>query len=504
MSALADPLEAVRGRELRMLIGGELVEASGGRRLLTHDPSTGEELIEAPDATAEDVDRAVAAAQAAQPAWEALGVDGRAEVFERFAVAIEERADELALIDAVDSGNPYKGMQFDASMSLELLRGWHSLVRWHGGRTIPSTPNGLHYTAHRPYGVVARIIPFNHPLMFAITRPLCALIAGNAVVLKPAHQTPVSALVLAEMVQEIFPPGVLNILSGGAEPGDALVTHPEVRRISFTGSVPTGLKIQERAAQSGFIKTLSLELGGKNPMLVFPDCDLDEAVQGSIEGMNFGLCQGQSCGSNSRVFVHRDIYEDFVERLGARLDAMQVGPAYAAETQMGPLVSSQHRDRVMSFVDSGKQEGARLVAGGGHPGGEAPGGGYFVAPTLFADVDQGMKIAREEIFGPVMAVAPWSDLDEVLSRANDSELGLTASVWTRDLDVAHGVAARLNSGYVWINDSSKHFFGTPFGGWGDSGLGREDSIEEYESYLQLKVVHTMLRPPKPVGKPGSA
>lgn len=496
-AAIGDPVsEFVGGRKFRMLVGGDLVEERGKRSMVTVDPSTGDRLTEVPDGTAEDVGRAVAAAKEAQPAWQAMGVDGRAEVFAELGRAVQEHEVELAMLDAIDGGMPFEAMRVDVKISLSNIRNWPTLVRWHGGRTIPATPGNLHYTAFKPYGVVGRINAFNHPLMFTITRPLAALIAGNAVVLKPAQQVPLSALAFGELAREIFPPGVLNIVTGGAEPGDALVTHPEVKRLGFTGSMRTGMRIQQRAATAG-IKALSLELGGKNPMIVFPDVDLDEAVDGAIDGMNFGVCTGQSCGSNSRVYVHRDLYEDFVARAGERLEGMKVAAAYAEEVDVGPLVTEEHHRRVMSFVNSGREEGARLVTGGGRPGnGSAPKDGFYLRPTLFADVRPEMAIAREEIFGPVISVFPWEDYDDVIAQANDTDLGLTASVWTNDLSLAHRTADRLEAGYVWINDSTTHYWGTPFGGMKNSGLGREESIEEYESYLETKTVHTILREPE--------
>lgn len=495
-TAATNPIsDLVEGHDFRMLIGGDLVSAASGATLETIDPSTGGRLTVVPDAGADDVARAYEAAQAAQRDWQGIGIEGRTEVFARFGEAVRANQDRLAMLDAIDGGMPFRAMRFDIEISLWNIRDWPTLVRWHGGRTVPATPGNLHYTSYRPYGVVGKIIPFNHPAMFVLTRVLAPLIAGNAVILKAAPQTPLSALAVGEIVREVFPPGVFNILTGGADAGDAIVTHPGMKRIGFTGSVRTGMKIQQRAATAG-IKAVSLELGGKNPMLVFPDVDLDEAVEGAVMGMNFGICTGQSCGSNSRVYVHRDIYEDFLGRAAERLEAMRVAAAYADEVDMGPLVSEQHFEHVMGFVRSGREQGARLVTGGGRPGnGAAPEGGYFLRPTLFADVTAEMDIGREEIFGPVMSVAPWDDLEDVIQRANDSTLGLTASVWTNDLSLAHKTADRLEAGYVWINDSSKHFWGMPFGGVKDSGLGREESTEEYESYLELKSVHTIMREP---------
>jgi betaine-aldehyde dehydrogenase len=485
--------ELVQSRDFKMLIGGDLVDAASGETFATIDPSTGEELARVPNGGAEDIRRAVDAAKAAQDEWWNRGVAGRSEVFARLGEVVAENASRLAMLDAIDGGMPYSAMLFDITISLWNIRDWPLLVRFHGGRTVPASPGNLHYTSFRPYGVVGKIIPFNHPAMFAITRILAALIAGNAVVLKPGQQTPLSALAFGEIVRDVLPPGVLNIVTGGPESGDALVTHPEVKRISFTGSVPTGMRIQQRAATAA-VKDVSLELGGKNPMVVFPDVDLEAAVSGAVMGMNFGVCAGQSCGSNSRVFVHEDIYEDFLERVAEKLEAMSVAPAYSDGVDIGPVVTQQHYDRIMGYLRSGREQGARLVTGGGRPPkGSAPDGGFYIRPTVFADVTADMDIAREEIFGPVISAASWSDYDDVIRRANDSELGLTASVWTNDLVIAHKTADALEAGYVWINDHGPHYWGMPFGGVKNSGTGREESIEEYESYLETKAVHTIMR-----------
>jgi acyl-CoA reductase-like NAD-dependent aldehyde dehydrogenase len=302
-----------------MLIGGEFVDAEGGARTVTMDPSTGAPLTEVPEATRADVGRAIEAAQRAQPGWAAMSVEQRGACFARFGELLVERLEELAMLDAIDSGNPVSAMRTDVRISLGYVHGWPPLAKWLKGEVIPASPGNLHYTSYMPYGVVGRITAFNHPVMFAATRPLPALITGNSIVIKPAPQTSISTLGLAGLFAEAFPPGVVNVVTGGAEPGDALVTHPAVKRIAFTGSVPTGLLIQRRSAESGHVKHLSLELGGKNAMVVFPDVDLDEAVEGAVYGMNFNVCQGQSCGSNSRVLVHRRIHDEFVARAAERL-----------------------------------------------------------------------------------------------------------------------------------------------------------------------------------------
>jgi acyl-CoA reductase-like NAD-dependent aldehyde dehydrogenase len=488
------PIDTVGKRTYKMLIGGELVDAEREAVEETVDPSTGETLAAVPQASATDVRRAIAAAEAAQPAWAALSVRERSACFDRFGALLVEHMETLAALDAVDSGNPLNAMRTDVRLSLDYVNGWPPLAEAMHETLIPASPGNLHYTSSIPYGVVGRITAFNHPLMFAATRPLPSLITGNTVVMKPAPQTSLSTLFLGELFNEAFPAGVVNVVSGGADPGDALVTHPSVKRIAFTGSVPTGLLIQRRAAESGTVKHVSLELGGKNAMVVFPDIDVDVAVEAALFGMNFNVCQGQSCGSNSRVLVHRRIYDDFVAKAGEALRRTRVGVAYDEGTDMGPLVSRAHYDRVAGFVESGVADGATLVAGGNRPDG-VPAGGFFLEPTLFADVRPDMAIGHEEIFGPVMSVLPWDDYEDMIALANGVDLGLTASVWTHDLDVAHATAARMDAGYVWINDSTRHYFGTPFGGTKNSGIGREESVEELRSYLETKVVHTRLGDP---------
>jgi acyl-CoA reductase-like NAD-dependent aldehyde dehydrogenase len=491
-----DPIATyVSGREFKMLIGDQFADAADGAVTEVHDPSTGALLTTVPTAGPADVERAIRAAQDAQPAWEALGVAGRSACFARFGALLREQRERLAMLDAIDCGNPVRAMRIDVDICQAYLSGWPALAAAMTGDVIPASPGNLHYTAHRPYGVVGRITAFNHPLMFAVTRPLPSLITGNTLVMKPSPDTSLSTLALAELFAEAFPPGVVNIVTGGGAAGDALVTHKDVKRIAFTGSVQTGLLIQRRAAESGTVKHLSLELGGKNAMVVFPDVDLDEAVEGAIYGMNLDVCQGQSCGSNSRVLVHRRIHDEFVAKMSERLAEFRVGVAYDEATDVGPVVSRAHHARVAGFVESGVADGATLVRGGERPAG-LPAGGNFVEPALFAGVRPEMRIGHEEIFGPVVSVFEWDDYDAMVDLANSVDLGLTASVWTNDLDVAHKTADRLDAGYVWVNDSTRHYFGTPFGGSKNSGTGREESPDELLSYLEQKVVHTRLRDPR--------
>ena len=485
----------IDGREFAMLIGGKFIGSEDRPVREVHDPSTGAQITTIPQASAADVDAAVAAAEEAQPAWEALGVAGRSRCFERFGELVRENREQLAMLDAIDCGNPVTAMRTDIDICQAYLEGWPAFARSMTGDVYPASPGNLHYSAHRPYGVVGRITAFNHPAMFAITRPLPSLITGNTLVMKPSDETSLSTLALAELFAEAFPAGVVNIVTGGAEAGDTIVTHRAIKRLAFTGSVPTGLLIQRRAAESGMVKHLSLELGGKNAMVVFPDVDIDLAVEGAIYGMNLDVCQGQSCGSNSRIMVHGKIYDEFVQRMAARLAEYRVGIAYDERTDVGPVVSAVHRDRVAGYIESGIAEGATLVHGGDRPDG-LPAGGNFVNPALFADVTSQMRIGREEIFGPVMSVFRWDSYDDMLAEANGLELGLTASVWTNDLALAHRTADALDAGYVWVNDSTRHYFGTPFGGTKNSALGREESQDELLSYLEHKVVHTRLGDPR--------
>lgn len=489
---LPSPQEFLADQSFQMLIGDDFVGADDGHLLVeTMDPSTGLPLTTIPQATVEDVERAVEAAQKAQPAWEELGLAGRAACFARFGALLDEHGERLAMLDALNGGNPIKAMRIDVVLCHEYLDAYPPMAYGLHGRVMDVSKSGLHYTKPRPYGVVARILAFNHPMLFAVSRPLAALITGNCVVMKPARQAPLSCLALGELFAEAFPPGVMNIVTGGGPAGDALVRHPAIKRISATGSVGAGLAIQKSAAESGHVKHVALELGGKNAMVVFPDVDLPAAVEGCVFGMNLSVCQGQSCGSNSRVFVHDSIHDEFVEALGARLDEFNVTIAYDEASQMGPLISKSHYERVSGYVESGQAEGARLVAGGTRPD-DVPKDGYFLRPTVFDRVEQQMKLANDEIFGPIISVLRWKDYESMIEEANAVEYGLTGSVWTNDLDLAHRTADRLETGYVWINDSTVHYVGTPFGGFKNSGIGREESEEELLSFFEQKVVHTKL------------
>jgi len=328
--------------------------------------------------------------------------------------------------------------------------------------------------------------------MFATGRTAAALIAGNAVNVKPPETSPLSALILSEIAAQALPPGVFNIVTGtGGAAGAALVRHPAVKRIAFIGSVPTGMAIQRMAAESA-VKHVSLELGGKNPMIVFPDVEPVTAADAAVAGMNFAW-QGQSCGSTSRVLVHASIYDRVVEALAERVRAIRVGHPLDPESQMGPLNSKGQHEKVVRYVASARREGARLAAGGERPAGREFERGYWIEPTLFVDVQPQMTIAREEIFGPVLSVLKWSQLEQAVTLANDTPMGLTAAILTRDIDLALATARRVRSGYVWINGVGPHYPAMPFGGMKNSGVGREEGIEEMLSYTETKAIHVVLK-----------
>jgi len=470
------------------LIDGELVGAVSGATLEATNPADGSVIATFPRCDADDVGRAAGAAARAAHAWRHTDPLQRAALVRRFADAIEARADELATLDSLDNGSPLREMRNDVIIATSQLRYFAGVALESRGQTLPESPGRLHYTSREPYGVVARIIAFNHPLMFAATKIAAPLLAGNAIILKPSEATSLSALAMAEDLREIFPPGVVQVLTGlGGEVGDALVRNPIVRRIAFIGSVATGKRIQASAAASSVVKTVTLELGGKNPIVVFPDADLDLAVDGIVRGMNF-TWQGQSCGSTSRLLIHEDCYQDMVERVAARIGALRTGSPLDSGNDSGAMVNAQQLDKVLNYVQIGRDEGARLVVGGERLTDGDLAGGNFVRPALFADVDPAGRLATEEIFGPVLAAIRFADYDDAVRIANSVDYGLTASVFTRDLETALAFARDVEAGYVWVNDSNRHFPGAPYGGVKDSGIGRDEDLGEIESYTQLKSI----------------
>ncbi len=475
---------------LPALIGGTLSHSSRGETIDALNPATGETIARIPRCRTEDVTRAVDAAQAAFPAWRATPATERAGMLNAFADAMLSRREELARLDAEDNGSPLAELRKDVNIGAAELRYFAGLALQSKGETIPTGFGRLNYTLREPYGVVGRIVPFNHPLLFATMKIGAPLAAGNTVVLKPSEHTSLTALRLAEDFQRIFPPGVMNVVTGyGAEAGDAIVAHPLVRRIAFIGLAETGRAIQARAAGVG-IKSVSLECGGKNPIVVFPDADIEKAVDGVVNGMNLTF-QGQSCGSTSRLIVHRDIHDDFVDAVVNKVSSLRVGMPMNEETQIGTLVNEGQFQKVSGYVELGRSEGAKLLTGGTRPEDEELSRGFFIRPAVFDGVGTEMRLAQEEIFGPVLAVMDFNTYDEALRIANDTRFGLTASVFTRDLTTAHAFARDVEAGFVWVNDSNRHFLGTPFGGFKDSGTGRDEDIEEMHSYTQIKNVNVL-------------
>ena len=488
MSDTAAAKESKDLKTYKLLIGGEWREAKGGATFTTVNPATEEPIANIPHAGEDDVDEAVRAAREGFKEWGSFMWAKRAKIMREFADRMDQRAEEFARIDVMDSGMPINGMRGDAQSASGEVRYFAGIASELKGTTFESPENIVCLSRREPYGVVGRIIPFNHPYRFCAKVSPC-IAAGNAVLLKPAEATSLSAFGFAEMTLDLFPDGVINLVTGlGQTTGAAIVKHPDVPRIAFTGGVPTGKAIMKAASDN--LKRCSLELGGKNPMIVFPDVDVAKAANGCIRGMNLPRSMGQSCQSNSRVFVHEKIYDKFLEALLKGLAVLKVGDPTRDDTDMGALAYEGHYKRVMAFIESGKEEGARLAFGGARPKGINK--GYFVEPTVFTDVADDMRIAREEIFGPVISVFRWSDWDDVIARANAVQYGLTANIWTNDISQAFRTAKAVQSGLVWINGSGGRVPGSPFGGYKESGMGKEGDLSDLLSYTQEKCIQAIL------------
>ena len=501
MTTLQDLLDLPAGGsadgEVPMWIGGQSTASTDGPDAARDDtsPSTGWVLARVHQASAADVDRAVDAAARAQPEWAALGVHERAARLAEWGRRVTEAAPRLGLLDARDGGTAVASMAASAAKGGRFLQTIAGVAPELHGRTIPATPSGLHFTEPAPWGVVAALCAYNHPTLFTCMKAAPALAAGNSVVLKPAEQTPLSPLVIASLAEGLLPPGVFNVVPGGAAAGEALVAHPDVPRVSFTGSLRTGLTVQASAGASGVLKSLILELGGKNPILVFDDVDPDTAAAAVVKGSNFARVGGQSCGATTRLLIHEDLREAVLERVVEQTERIRIGMPDDPESDMGCMVSHAHRDRILGFVDAGTADGATLLTGGTPPTEPALAAGAFVRPAVFDDVAHGATIAREEIFGPVLAVTSFSDSVEAVAMANDTPYGLTASIWSKDVDRALGAARAIDAGYVWVNDVEVRYPGLPFGGWKQSGIGKElGLVDDILSHTRSKAISVAISP----------
>jgi acyl-CoA reductase-like NAD-dependent aldehyde dehydrogenase len=474
--------------QTRLWISNQWVDAQDGGTFETVNPATGEVIADVASAQAADVDRAVESAREAakSDAWRTMSPHERSRLLWKLADAIEAASDELATLETRDNGKPFfESRKVDLPSIVENFRYYAGLADKVHGATIPVAGPFLNYTLREPVGVVGCITPWNFPLSLAAWKVAPALACGNAVVLKPAEQTPLTALRLGELAAEVgFPEGVLNVVPGfGETAGAALVAHPGVDAISFTGSTEVGKIVMRGAADT--LKKVSLELGGKSPNVVFADADLKAAVRGASTGIFYG--KGEVCAAGSRILVERAIYDDFIGAFAERASKTTVGDPMDAGTRLGAIVSEEQLERVMGYVESGKADGAKLVTGGERA--TVNGKGNFVTATVFADVEPGMRIAQEEIFGPVAAVMPFDDLDDAIAKANQTIYGLAAGVWTRDIGKAHRMARDIAAGTVWVNTYNQYDSASPFGGYKQSGFGRDLGYEgALEKYTQVKSV----------------
>lgn len=479
--------------QTRLFIGGEFIEAENGATFTTINPATEEKLAEVSSASAGDVDRAVRAARAQmEPGseWQKMKPRDRAKILWRTADILMQRAAEIGTIETLDNGKPIFESQYvdvpSAAECLYYFAGWSGKV---GGETLPVTEGAFTYTLREPIGVVAAITPWNFPLMLAVWKIAPALACGNTVVLKPASNTALSILKFAEYAREAgLPPGVLNIVPGGGSTvGNALVDHPGVDAIAFTGSTQVGRALMERAARS--LKKISLELGGKSPNIVFADADLDAAAKGAINAIFYG--KGEVCAAGSRLLVEASAHDELMERIASRVSRMSPADPLHPKTRLGAIVSSDQLATVMRYVEEGRNAGARLVTGGERAD-IGTGKGYFYRPTVFTDVEPSMSIAREEIFGPVLATIRFQDIEDAVYKANETVYGLAAAVWTRDISKAHRVVRSIKAGTVWVNTYNLYDPALPFGGFKESGFGRDQGRDALEKYTQTKSVWVQL------------
>jgi aldehyde dehydrogenase (NAD+) len=497
MSDLSADLVAPNGVKLTLptglFINNEYVKASSGEKIIAIDPSNESEITSVEAASADDIDKAVKAARVAlnSPEWADLSNTDRGLMMLRLADLVEANRESLAVLETWNGGKPYNAAfnedVADVVATIRYFAGWADKIF---GQTIPTTPHKLAYTLKQPVGVVGQIIPWNYPLLMAAWKLGPALACGNTVVLKPAEQTPLSILLFSTLIQRAgFPKGVINIVNGyGRTAGDALVSHPDVDKIAFTGSTLTGRAVMKSASSN--LKNLTLETGGKSPLIVFGDADLDQAAKWGHAGIMSN--QGQICCATSRILVQQDVYNEYVQRFKKVCEEKNVGSPWDDETFQGPQITKAQYDRILSYIDTGKREGATLVTGGvpwknvkGHKG-------FFIEPTVFSDVTPEMTIFKDEVFGPFVSITPFNTEVEALHLANNTCYGLGAAVFTTDIERSHRVAQRIQAGMIWVNSSNDVDFRVPFGGVKQSGIGRELGEAGLAGYYETKAVHINL------------
>jgi aldehyde dehydrogenase (NAD+) len=471
-------------------IGGEWVESASGETFETRDPTTGEVLAEAQAGNSEDVDRAVEAAwKAYESEWADTDGAERQRHLTEIADRIEEKRGEIARIETLDNGKPIREARADVALVADQFRYFAGAARTHGGETVPSGSGKSIQTLREPYGVIGAVVPWNFPLLIASWKLAPALAAGNCVVLKPAEQTPLSILRVMEEINDVLPDGVVNIVTGyGEEAGAPLTGHSDVRKVSFTGSTAVGKEVMKAAAEN--VADVTLELGGKSPVVVFPDADIQQAVRVMMLAMFYNT--GECCTAGTRLFVHEEIYEEFMDAFVESAEGLQMGDPLSKDTRLGPKVSEEQVERTLSYVEQAREDGARIVTGGGQPEDDALADGCFVVPTVIDDIDHDSKPVQEEIFGPVEEVFAWSDYNEMIERANDVDYGLAAGIITNDLSKANRAARDIEAGNIWVNQYNDFPAGQPFGGFKQSGIGREQAEETLDHYSQTKTINMNL------------
>ena len=469
-------------KNLRLYYGGQWHVPHGGYAP-TFNPATNTALAEAPVADAKDVDACVQAARRAFPAWRAATPESRCEVLCKIAQVIRAHIPALALLDSANNGNPVSFIARNLEYAVGLIEYFAALALEVKASTYPTAANLLRFSVREPYGVCARLVAYNHPALFLAAKLAPALAAGNCVVMKAPDQAPLSSLLLLELIQEVVPPGVVNLLTGTRECGEALTRHPEVPMVTLIGGASTGRAIM-RSASDG-LKRVLLELGGKNALVVYPSADLDAAAAAAVSGMSFGWA-GQSCGSTSRLFLHEDIYDRVLDKVIEGATRFVPGIPTKPETTMGALISQTHLTRVLDYIACAKEQGAKLVSGGTRPQAEELENGNFVTPTIFSEVTPSMTVATEEIFGPVLSVLRWRDEERMITGVNGVEYGLTTALYTGDTAEGLRAAAHIQAGCIGINSMAFHSLGSPFGGYKQSGIGREECLEEMLEFTQLK------------------